>query len=313
MNSLALNALIFMLAVSADRFLPEPSNSIHPVAWMGRAITVLLRISPKRPLPALLFGGGLAAGLVGTTSAATWLVMDGLSSLGEPAYVLGGALIMRTTFAVTGLSFAADRTRIALTTDRLDRARASLRDLVSRDAASLTPPLVAAAAIESVAENTTDSFVGPWLALAVFGVPAAVAYRAVNTLDSMIGYRGAYEYLGKTSARLDDIVNLVPARLCAALLLLAGASARLPVGRGWQIMVRDRGLTPSPNAGWTMSAMSGLLGVRLEKSGQYRLGKEFTFPGARDIGRAVEVAERTAALAFLTALAVAALRFVIAG
>ena len=80
----------------------------------------------------------------------------------------------------------------------------SLRSLVSRDAASLTPPLVAAAAIESVAENTTDSFVGPWIAFAIFGVPGAIAYRALNTMDSMVGYRGTTEYPGKAAARLDD-------------------------------------------------------------------------------------------------------------
>ena len=89
------------------------------------------------------------------------------------------------------------------------------------------------AAIESAAENTTDSYVGPWLAFALFGLPGAVAYRALNTLDSMIGYRGRYEHLGKASARLDDLANLAPARLSALLMLAAGALRRLPARRGW--------------------------------------------------------------------------------
>ena len=89
-------------------------------------------------------------------------------------------------------------------------ARLGLGSLVSRDASALSTPLVAAAAIESVAENTTDSYIGPWLVFALFGLPGAFAYRALNTLDSMVGYRGRYEYLGKASARLDDVVNLVP-------------------------------------------------------------------------------------------------------
>ena len=109
----------------------------------------------------------------------------------------------------------------------------SLRSLVSRDARALTGPQVAMAAIESAAENTTDSYVGPWLAFALFGLPGAVAYRALNTLDSMIGYRGRYEHLGKASARLDDLANLAPARLSALLMLAAGALRRLPARRGW--------------------------------------------------------------------------------
>ena len=117
-----------------------------------------------------------------------------------------------------------------------------------------------AAAIESVAENTTDSYIAPWLAFAILGVPGAMAYRAINTLDSILGHRGPLEYLGKASARLDDVVNLVPARLSALLLLIAGSLCRLPVRRGWQTMLRDQSLTASPNAGWTMSAMAGLLG-----------------------------------------------------
>ena len=90
---------------------------------------------------------------------------------------------------------------------------------------------MAAAAIESVAENTTDSYIAPWLAFAILGVPGAMAYRAINTLDSILGHRGPLEYLGKASARLDDVVNLVPARLSALLLLIAGSLCRLPVRR----------------------------------------------------------------------------------
>ena len=151
-----------------------------------------------------------------------------------------------------------------------------MRGLVSRDATELSEPLVAAAAIESVAENTTDSFIAPWLAFALIGLPGAFAYRAVNTLDSMIGYRGEYEYLGKASARLDDLLNLIPARISAGLLLLAGAVSGSRVGQGWQTALREHRLTASPNAGWTIAAMAGLLSVSLEKPGNYLIGGEFT-------------------------------------
>ena len=184
---------------------------------------------------------------------------------------------------------------------------------MSRDATALTPPLVAAAAIESVAENTTDSFVGPWIAFAIFGVPGAVAYRALNTMDSMVGYRGTTEYLGKAAARLDDAVNLLPARLSGLLLLVSGWPARLPVGRAWRTMRCDRGATASPNAGVTMSVMAGLLGVRLEKPGHYVLGKEMREPEPADIDRAVRIVNRTAVLAVVVSLGVLAARVAITG
>ncbi|MDE0231933.1 MAG: adenosylcobinamide-phosphate synthase CbiB [bacterium] len=313
MNALTQNILVLVLAVALDVLLPDPPNRIHPVAWMGRAINALRRLAPTKPTPALLFGAVLALGVVGASAVVAHLVVEVLHDIGEVAHVLGGALILRYTFAVRGLSRAARRVRNSLELGRLDEARADLRSLVSRNPSSLGPSLIAAAAIGSVAENTTDSFVGPWLAFSIFGVPGAVAYRAVNTLDSMLGYRGAYEYLGKASARLDDLVNLIPARLSALLLLSSGFLEGLPVGRGWRLVRTDRRLTPSPNAGWTMSAMAGLVGVKLEKPDHYCLGRDLDPPLARHIDRAVRLAERTAALAFFSALGLLALRLAAGG
>ena len=313
MNALTQNILVLTLAVALDVSLPDPPNRLHPVAWMGRAIDSLGRLAPTKPTPALLFGAALTLGMVGASAVVTHLVAEALRNVGGPAYVLGGALMLRFTFTVRGLSRAAHHVRESLERGRLDKARAGLRNLVSRDPSSLDPSLIAAAAIGSVAENTTDSFVGPWLAFSIFGVPGAVAYRAVNTLDSMLGYRGAYEYLGKVSARLDDFVNLVPARLSALLLLMSGFVDRFPAEHGWRVLCRDRRLTPSPNAGWTMSAMAGLLGVRLEKPDHYCLGRDLDPPHARHIDRAVRLAERTAALAFVGALGLLVLRLAVGG
>ena len=312
-DNLALNALVLVLAVALDRLLPEPPSSVHPVVWMGRAVTVLQRWAPESPVAAFLYGCAIVAAVVGISSALAWLVVTALMWLGPLAYVAGGAVALRTTFTVRGLSAAADETRRALEEGRLGEARASLRSLVSRDPSTLSAPLVAASAIESVAENTTDSYVGPWLAFALLGVPGAMAYRAVNTLDSMIGYRGRYEYLGKAAARLDDAVNLVPARVSALLLLAAGAMGRLPVSRAWRTVRRDSGRTASPNAGVTMSAMAGLLGTRLEKPGHYCIGQDMREPEPRDIGEAVRIAERAALLAVVAALGLLAVRHAITG
>lgn len=307
------DAAILVLAVVLDLMLPEPPNVIHPVVWMGRATAVLERFEPRRPIASFFYGGGMVVLVVGVASSMSWFVMTVLSSIHPMVYVLGGALVLRSTFAVTGLSAAALRTRRDLEEDRLDSARDSLRSLVSRDPGSLGKPLVAAAAIESVAENSTDSFVGPWLAFAVFGVPGAMAYRAINTMDSMIGYRGRYEFLGKFAARLDDLVNLIPARLSAGLLLLCGRLAGCPLRDGWRTMLRDRHKTASPNAGLTMSAMAGLLGIRLEKPGHYCLGREFRNPGSDDIGRAVSILNRTSVLALAVSLGLLIARHAISG
>ncbi|MCY3800127.1 MAG: adenosylcobinamide-phosphate synthase CbiB [Chloroflexi bacterium] len=312
-NDLALNAAVFLLAIVLDRLLPEPPNKIHPVVWMGHAIAALQRIAPQRPAAAFLFGGAVVVVVAGGTGVLAWLLVTALMSAGPLAYAVGAAIMLRTSFTVRGLLSAADQTRRALAEDRLNDARASLRSLVSRDPTSLMPSLVAASAVESLAENTTDSYVGPWLAFAVFGVPGAIAYRAINTLDSMLGYRGAYEYLGKVPARLDDVVNLVPARISALLILAAGALGRLSVRRGWRVMLRDRGRTASPNAGLTMSAMAGLLGIQLEKPGHYRLGEGLRKPVSGDIGRAMRIVQRTALLSAVATVGLLYLRHVIAG
>lgn len=313
LEQLPSDAAILAIAVLFDRFLPEPPNAIHPVVWTGRVITVLDRMAPRHPLGAFVFGLGMVVAVVGMATFLAWICMTVLASIHPVVYVLGGAVLLRTTFTVTGLSAAALRTKRDLAADRLDSARDSLRSLVSRDASSLSGSLVAAAAIESVAENTADSFVGPWLAYALLGIPGAIAYRAVNTMDSMIGYRGRYEYLGKAAARLDDLINLIPSRLSALLLVVSGWLSGTPVLQGWRTMLRDRGKTASPNAGLTMSAMAGLLGVRLEKRGYYRLGAEFPEPGPDDIGQALRIVNRASLLAAIIALGLLVARHAIGG
>jgi adenosylcobinamide-phosphate synthase len=177
--------------------------------------------------------------------------------------------------------------------------------LVSRDPSSITTEQAAAATVESVSENLTDSFVGPLLAFAMFGLPGAVAYRAINTLDSMIGYHGRYEYLGKASARVDDFINLIPARLTA--MLLVTSSLVLPgqnISSAWRIMWRDHARTESPNAGWTMSGMAGALGITLEKVGYYRLGDQTRAIEPQDITRAIHSMYLVAAEASLLAIGI---------
>jgi adenosylcobinamide-phosphate synthase len=162
--------------------------------------------------------------------------------------------------------------------------------LVSRPTGELDADHVASAAVESAAENLTDAFVAPLLCYLAFGLPGAYAYRAINTADAMIGYRAErFEYFGKAAARLDDVLNIVPARLSALAIAAAARVAGGDARRAWRVMMRDHGRTASPNAGWTMSAMAGALGVALEKPGAYRLG-DGSLPGPGHIGRARRIA-----------------------
>jgi len=163
---------------------------------------------------------------------------------------------------------------------------------------------VSIAAIESVAENASDSVVAPLFYYVVGGVPAALAYRAINTLDAMIGYRGETEWLGKAAARLDDAANFIPARLTALLLAVASGAGGGSPARALALWLRDARKTESPNAGRPMAAMAGALGVELSKRGAYVLGAGLRAPAAADVRRAVRIFAVAVALAAAAALAV---------
>jgi adenosylcobinamide-phosphate synthase len=184
-------------------------------------------------------------------------------------------LALKPTFAGRALLDAGHRVRDGLHTGHLQKARNDLRSLVSRPTATLDSGLVAAAAIESLAENLVDSWVAPLVAYAGFGLGGAYAYRAANTMDAMWGYRTpTYEHLGKFAARLDDVLNWLPARAGALCLVLAGHRPR----QSFLIWRRDARMTASPNAGHPMAAAAGQLGVRLEKRDTYVLNAEAPEP-----------------------------------
>ena len=297
------------LAVALDLALGEPPTWLHPTVWIGRTVSLADRLAPKSPRAGLVAGVVVVVVITGAWTAGAFFLLEWLRDLHTIAFFLVGAVILKTTFSVRMLHSVAAGVRNLLLDGNIDQVRARMSSLVSRDPSQLTPELATAAAIESVSENMCDSFIGPWLAFALFGVPGAVAYRAINTLDSMIGYHGRYEYLGKAAARLDDLVNLIPARVSGALLVLA--SAALPgqrVGGAWRIMWRDHGRTESPNAGWAMSGMAGALGVQLEKVGHYRLGDAVRQLEPTDITRTVRSMYFVAGMSLAAALALTYLR-----
>jgi adenosylcobinamide-phosphate synthase len=296
-------AIALAAAYALDLSFGELPNAVHPVAWMGRGIAVGRAFALQGgSLAQLARGAFVALAIPAAWAMVAWAASRSLDRLGL-AGVVGAALLLKPTFAVRALGQAALRVRDALDAGDIQAARRALSSLCSREAAALGGDALIAATVESVAENASDSIVAPLFFYALFGLPGAVFYRCVNTMDSMMGYRGRLEYAGKASARLDDLLNLLPARITAALLLVAGGLMALDVRAGLRVLWRDGARTESPNAGRPMAAMAGLLGVRLAKEGHYALGDARRPLATADI----TLAWRVVSIGSLAALALAAL------
>lgn len=292
-------------ALLLDALAGEPPEKIHPTVWMGRAISAYEKRASKLKDPRTR----RAAGVLLAASLPTLAFLSARALLSLAPRVLRPALevaLISTTFSMRGLAAAAGSVRGELAGDGLDAARARVGEFVGRDTANLTMGGVCRAAVESVAENTGDGVVGPMVYGFLFGAPGALAHKAVNTLDSMVGYRhGPYLELGWAGARLDDLANLVPARLTV---LAAAAVSGFPA-RTLKTALRYGPLSSSPNAGYAEAAFAGALGLRLGGTNVYGgmarpgavLGDGHA-PAADDIGRAVALMRQLCALLALLAL-----------
>ncbi len=303
---------VLLLAVFLDIFLGDPPNAIHPVAWMGKIIDRLEKLSPKHSAV-----GQFAYGIFITlftaalfTTVAHYL-LGWLHNHSTIVYIIIASILLKITFSMRGLRREALKIRALLLLHDLSKTRFELRGLVSRDTKNLDVSLMASAAVESVAEGCCDSLVAPLFFYLIFGIPGAIAYRVINTVDSMIGYHGKYEYLGKFAARFDDVLNFIPARL-SALVLVCAAAFRNSARRAWETARREHSKTESPNAGWPMAAMAGALCVRLEKPGYYVLGIDYPPASVATIGQAVGGFFVAAIIWIIFCLAVGGLRFAIA-
>ncbi len=264
--------------------LGEPPASLHPVVWYGRLIELMVKVAPYGKFPQLLYGVGMMMAAAPMALIPAWAVHCAakgaravLLRRKHPGYAWGAyalteGIYLKPFFALRMLVDAGRAVRLALERDDLPGARSALRSLVSRERSQLGSELVGAAAIESLAENLSDSVVAPLFYFALFGLPGAALYRLVNTCDSMVGYHGRYEYLGKAAARLDDLLNVLPSRLTALLILVLAPLFGGSRQAGWHIWRRDARKTASPNAGHPMAAAAGALQVQLTKVGHYTLG-----------------------------------------
>lgn len=314
LTALEPSIVVLASALVLDVLCGEPPNVLHPVAWLGNTVSFLFRLAPRegRAIGQFLFGMFVTIAIPASFAMASAALL--LATAQWPVLEFAVAtMLLKPMFAVRALGRAAVQVRDALAVGQINRARQNLRSLCSRDASTLDAPLLVAGTVESLAENTSDSFVAPLFYYVLFGLPGAVFYRGVNTLDAMIGYRGRYEYLGKAAARLDDFLNLIPARLTAGLLLVAGWLSGKDALHGWRVLWRDGGRTESPNAGRPMAAMAGLLSVELEKKGSYRLGDPIVSHGIATIDAAWRVVMFSAVLAVALLAAAIGVRHVYLG
>jgi adenosylcobinamide-phosphate synthase len=279
-----------LLALGLDWTVREPPAAAHPVTWLGRAVDAVDREygHPTFVGAAVAVSFPLAAALL--AYAVVWLA----GTLHVAVGALLAGLVLWTTTSLRMLLDVGERVVADSEADPA-AAREAVPALVGRDADALPPEMVRSAAVESLAENLSDGLLAPLLAfglLSFVSLPAAAAaaafVKAVNTLDSMLGYPGAF---GRASARLDDLVMFVPARVSAVLVGLAAGDPDAP----WRAR-RYAGVPASPNAGWPMGALAAALNVRLEKPGAYILNGVADPPTVRD-GRAAVAAVRRAGVA----------------
>lgn len=309
-------ALVLLLAFALDLLLGDPLWLPHPVRLMGRAITLLepflRRIFPSTP------GGERAAGLVLAVTLPTAAFAAGTGVLilaGRVSPILAFVLEVFLCFqclAARELQKESREVYRRLEQKDLAAARKAVGRIVGRDTAQLTAEGVTRAAVETVAENLSDGEIAPLFWMTLGGAPLALCYKAINTMDSMVGYKNQrYRYFGTAAARLDDIVNWIPARLSAVLILIIAPLAGMEGAEPWWIWKRDRRKHASPNSAQTEAAMAGVLGVQLAGDASY-FGEIHHKPTLGDDLRPIEPidilrANRLLLLASLTAVLLAAL------
>ena len=290
--------LIFSLAFLIDAVFGEFPDRIHPTVWIGKAIAYFKpKFKSANPRTEKVNGVILCLLIILLVAVPVGLLLFGIRLFfGWVPYIIVSAILLETTFAVRCMRQYTVPIAEALKNKDVDKARRGLYFIVRRDPNELNEQQIASAAVESIAESTTDGITAPFFFFALFGVPGAFAFRVINTLDSTVGYKDPENInIGWFSATLDTIANYVPARLTAILMVASAALLGENWRDSWKILQRDKAKTNSLNAGWTMSAMAGALGVQLEKSGHYALGDKGDISPAH-IRRALRIMTLTAVL-----------------
>ena len=275
--------VVLILAIVVDLLLGDPSPNnpektafkLHPAVLMGKLTTTLEpHLKSSNPKVAKFYGAVLAIIVIVTFTIpiyfGLWITCTFLTII---TYAIFAIILLKLTICIKLETDWAKSTAKAIQSEDMVEAK-KYSHFSRRDSKKLAGPQISSAVIESMAENLIDFKLSPILSYACFGVTGAIAFKAVNTLDGMVGFKDeVHLHTGWFSANLDTVINYIPARLTAILIVIASALLGEDYRNAWEIAKRDHGKTPSRNHGWPMAAMAGALHVQLEKPNQYILGE----------------------------------------
>ena len=278
--------VIVGFALLLDFLVGDPKTKYHPTAWMGKLIASLVPFTKSNSAKRELIGGIFLVSITVITICAVLAVLDigiNLLTIDIVTLIISiaiGSILLKTTIAIRGMQKHALAVVDAVEEGDLDSARNHLSMIVKRDTKNLDKNHILSGVLESVSENTVDGVTGPLFYYAIFGLPGAFVYRAINTIDSMVGYKTSlFKNVGWFGAKCDTVLNYAPSRLTGLVMIMSA----LVLGYNWKeslyIMRRDSRKLESPNAGFPMAALAGALGARLEKMDYYTIGNgsvEFT-------------------------------------
>ena len=259
--------IVAIVAFLIDALIGDPRSKFHPVVLIGNFISLLEKILRRDTDTSTLklFKGGILVCIVITASLVVGLTIEifteDISNLATKIFLQ--ALVLSFMISPRSLADAGREIYFLLERENLLLAREKIGWIVGRDTKNLNEAEVTRATVETVAENTVDGVISPLFYFAVGGLPLAIAYRAINTMDSMLGYKNEkYFYFGRVAARVDDIANFIPARLTAMLFIAAAMILRLDYRNAFNMMIRDAKKHPSPNGGWAEATVAGALNFR---------------------------------------------------
>jgi adenosylcobinamide-phosphate synthase len=275
---------VLLLAVLFDILFGEPPAYFHPVVWMGKLISMFVGAAPDHNRK--MYGVFLVIFCVGiTVLMAISLELTGTGILGMVIM----AYFLKSSFSIRMLLICAIGIQKDLDSGKIEKVRNDLKTFVGRDTSRLNMHQSASAVIESLAESFVDGVLSPLFYFLLLGLPGALAYRMINTLDSMVGYKKEpFLELGYAAAKLDDLANFVPARMSLGIIFISSILFGKPLD-ALKTCIQDHKKTASPNSGWPMAAISGALNARLEKVGYHVLGDRYQPPETIQIRKTVYV------------------------
>ena len=297
------SVMVALFALALDLAVGDPRNRFHPTAWIGRLIGGMIphgrSESPRAERAAgviivLAVTGAVLSGLLALDLGIAVITIDWIALT---VSVLAGIILLKTTIAVRGMELHATSVAAHIAGGRIESARESLAMIVKRDTANLDRDHVISGVLESVSENTVDGITGPLFYFGLFGIFGAFAYRIINTFDSMIGYRTQmFGNLGWFAANCDSIMNYVPSRLTALLMVLGCMILGIDWRGSYRVMLRDGSVPESSNAGYPIAVLAGALNTTLEKIDCHRIGDGKSRPEIPHIGAAIRLMKVTSVL-----------------